>query len=106
MSIPAIGFSIALLTFYFHAGIVLGKLPEYNKPDPKTFEFYESYELLISFFGNIWLMTFVPWLLLIARNYLLKNRKEKLRRPIIISAFVQGFAIALFLSEISEWFAD
>ncbi|NJX16519.1 hypothetical protein [Tamlana crocina] len=105
VTIPAIGFSITLLTFYFHAGIVLGKLPKYNQPDPKTLEFYENYEMLISFFGNLWVITALLWLLL-ALIYLFKNRKNIFWKPIVISAFAQGLAIAILFSEITEWFAD
>jgi hypothetical protein len=103
-SIPLI-FSISLLTFYFHAGLILGRLPRYNQPDPKELEIYFDYHPIINLTFIIWIYSFIIWLILTV-VYLIAKRKQILWKPIIISALGQVYGISLFLSEIMVWYAD
>lgn len=103
-TIPLI-FSISLLTFYFHAGLILGRLPRYNQPDPKELGIYFDYLPIISLTGNIWIYSLIFWLLLTV-VYLIAKRKQIIWKPIIISALGQVCAISLFLSGVMEWYAD
>lgn len=102
--IPLI-FSISLLAFYFHAGLILGQLPRYNQPDPKELEIYFYYEPIINFTGNIWMFSLIFWLLLTV-VYTIFKRKQIIWKPIIISALGHFCTILLFLSGVMEWFAD
>ncbi|RED48189.1 hypothetical protein [Seonamhaeicola aphaedonensis] len=102
--IPII-FSVSLLTFYFHAGLILGRLPRYNQPDPKELEIYFFYEPIINFTGNIWVFSLAFWLLS-SVVYIILKRKQIVWKPILISALGQFCAISLFLSGVIEWFAD
>jgi hypothetical protein len=100
-----LSFSISLLSFYFHAASVLGKFPSYGQPDPKELGFYGIYASAIHLSGNVWLFSFIPWLLFTV-IYLVVKRKQISWKPLIISAVCQIGAVALFLSGVMEWFAD
>lgn|GEM_PF-4039744 len=99
------GFIISLLSFYFHAGRVLGRLPCYNQPDPKELSFYSGYHLFIQATGNIWLFTLLIWIPLMVM-YLVLNRKSLVWQPVIFSSAGQLIALTLLFSEIANWYFD
>jgi hypothetical protein len=99
------GFIISLLTFYFHAGIFLGRLPSYNQPDPKELSFYSSYYPFIQTTLEISLLTIFIWTA-VSITYLILNRKSVVWRPVIHSSVGQAIAIVLFYSEIMNWYLD
>jgi len=98
-------YCVALLSFYFHAAIVLGKFPMYGQPDPKELSFYWVYAPVIIFTGSIWLYSIILGLITTLVNLVI-NRKKISWKPIILSALCHIGAVALFLSWILEWFAD
>lgn len=98
-------FSISLLTFYFHAGLILGRLPSYNQPDPKELGIYFYYHPIINLTGNIWILSFIIWLLSTV-VYLIWKREKINWKPVIISILGQVWAILIVLSGIIEWYAD
>lgn len=98
-------FIISLLSFYFHAAYVLGKFPSYGQPDPKELSFYVYYAPIIHLTLNTWLLSFIPWFIY-TTVYVIAKRKQISWQPLIISALCHIGAIAIFLSGISEWFAD
>lgn len=99
------GFIVSLLTFYFHAGQILGRLPIASSNDPKNFTIYSSYEPLINVTGNIWLFSFIAWTVVVGL-YLFLYRGRISWRPILFSAIGQGLAVILFCSKINEWYVD
>lgn len=103
-TIPIV-WSISLLTFYIHSGLILGRLPRYNQPDPKELIIYSDYYSIINLIGNFWIYSLILWLVLIA-VYLIAKSKPIIWKPIIISALGQICAISLILSGIGEWYAD
>jgi hypothetical protein len=100
-----VGFITSLLAFYFHAGQLLGRLPIANMDDPANFPIYSTYHPLINVTGNLWLFSFIAWTIVVGL-YLFLQRSNISWRPVFFSAVGQGLAILLFLSKISEWYAD
>lgn len=98
-------FIVSLLTFYFKAGQVLGHTPSYNNPDPKELVIYKVYAPYIDWTLEIWLYSFVVWLLL-TTIYFISRRKRIEWSPIIISGIGQILVIFLLLSGIFEWYVD
>lgn len=96
---------ISLLSFYFHATLLIGDLPKYNQPDPKTISIYTSYSPIIDFLSNVWIISFLLSLALIL-VYVIKFRKRINWALIIIIISGQVLAIMLFFSGIMEWYAD
>jgi hypothetical protein len=100
-----LGFILSLLTFYFHAGIVLGYLPSYDYPDPSKLLIYRIYLPLIWITATIWLVSFMFWVILIVLYIII--RKGKINwKYLILTAIIQALAIILFKSRIWEWFVD
>lgn len=95
-------FLIPLLSFYFHAGIILGHFPSYNNPDPKQLAPYEFYENIISITGNIWVVSFPIWLILLI-IYSIKIRKNF---KSVITTAIQLLTVGILFSGILEWYAD
>jgi hypothetical protein len=98
-------FCVSLLGFYFHAAYILGKFPTYGHPDPKTLGIYVIYSPMILVTGNIWICSLPIWLIVTA-TYVILKRKLVTWRPVILSLLAQICAIAVFLSTVSEWYAD
>lgn len=98
-------FFISLLSFYLHAGWILGYLPKYNLPDPKELALYSVYSPIIDLTGLIWIYSLALWFLLIT-VYLTVKKEQINWRPIIISTIGNIAAISLFFSKIVEWYAD
>ncbi len=98
-------FSVSILIFYFHAAKIIGHLPRYNQPDPKELEIYEIYHPIINFTGNIWIYSFLIWLILII-TFIYKSRKKLNYKLITISIICQVIPIIIFFTEILEWYAD
>ena len=105
LGILPIGFISSILTFYFHAGQILGRLPHYNMPDPKELSIYADYSPFINFGLGIWLISFPIWLIFIIA-YLIIQRKSINWLPIIIGGIIQIIAIRILFSGIIEWYAD
>jgi len=98
-------FIISLLTFYFHAGRLLGHLPLPSINDPKNFPIYSTYDPIINVTANLWLFSFFSWTIVVVLYLYLYNSSNS-RRFIIYTAIGHGLAIILFCSIISEWYAD
>lgn len=98
-------FIISLMTFYFHAGKILGHAPTYDNPDPKELMIYADYEPLINWSATIWLYSFLVWLILIIL-YLISNRKNIRWKWVLIGGTGHFFAIYLLFSGIFEWYID
>ena len=105
LAVIPFGFIISLLTFYFRAGLLLGHLPISNSDDPQNFPFYTTYRPIISVTGNLWFFAFIAWTFVVTLYFFL-NRKDASKRLILYSAIGHMLAIILFLSKISEWYAD
>jgi hypothetical protein len=84
---------------------VLGHMPIYNHPDPKTLAFYERYAPVITGYGNLWLMSLIPWLLLAIMTLYITRRKI-LWQPVVLGAIGHTIALVLFAGSLMEWFAD
>lgn len=102
--IPSVHF-ISLVSFYLHAGWILGYLPKYNLPDPKELALYSVYSPIIHLTGLIWIYSLSLWLILIT-IYLIVKKEQINWTPIIISTIGHVAAISLFFSGILEWYAD
>jgi hypothetical protein len=100
-----LGFSISLMSFYFHAAVVLGKFPSYGHPDPKELSFYWVYAPVVYFTGSVWMYSFVFWLLLVI-VYLLHGNRPIKWKPIVIGTFCQISVVSMFVSGILMWFVD
>jgi len=100
-----LSFCISLMSFYFHAAVVLGKFPSYGQPDPKELSFYGIYAPAVYFTGSAWMYSFVFWLLLVI-VYLLRRKGPINWKPVIIGTCCQIFAVSVFVSGILMWFAD
>lgn len=96
---------IFLFAFYFHAGYILGHLPIPSLDDPKNLSMCDFYYPKVLFFGNVWIYSIVPLMIMISiYNFFSENDiYGKILVFIIIGNFI---AFSLFLSEISTWFAD
>ena len=105
LGIFPIGFGISILSFYFHAGLILGRLPHYNQPDPKELDIYGNYSPFVNWTLEIWFWSFLIWLI-ISILYLIITRKEINWRPILISGTTQMWAILIFFSPVLEWYVD
>jgi hypothetical protein len=99
------GFIISLLTFYFHATVILGHFPKYNRPDPKNLDSYEVYSVFISTTGILWMVSFFLTIPLVI-TYLTIKRKNSNWKLIAFSFISQTIAVLLFLSNVSEWYFD
>ncbi|MBX3163066.1 MAG: hypothetical protein KF900_01180 [Bacteroidetes bacterium] len=102
-------FIISLLTFYFHAGLILGYLPSFSHPDPKELSIYKDYSPFVDWTGSMWLFSFIVWLF-VTIAYIIKIRiidRNKIEwTSIIISGIGHFFGILLMFSEINEWYWD
>lgn len=105
IAIVSIMFCISLLGFYFHAACILGKLPTYGQPDPKTLVIYGSYSPIILVTGNIWICSLPIWLI-VTVTYVILKRKQVVWRPVLLSLLAQLCAISVLLSRAMKWFAD
>lgn len=99
------GFVISLMTFYFHASIILGRFPKYNQPDPKELDIYKIYSGFIISCGTIWIFSLLA-LIVMALAYCIIKRKKINWKLIGLSSTGHLIAIILFLSRILKWFAD
>lgn len=99
LSVPPLVFSIALLTFFFHAWIILGEPPGYNQPDPKELYIYPEYHtilapsLFLAFFG------FFACVIAVAL-YIIVNRKKTEWRPVIVCGVAYLGWICIVCSEL------
>lgn len=105
LGVIPLGFIFSLLTFYFHAGKILGHLPSYNHPDPKRLEIYFDYAPFINWSGGMWIYSLIICLILVP-IYLIVNRKQVVWTPVIACAIGQSLGMFLLFSDIVEWFAD
>ena len=96
-----LAFVLSLLAFYFHAGIVLGHLPQYDFPDPKELSIYSNYALLINFFG-VWSYSFVIWLFVV----IISATKKIHGKFIIFGLLAYLSAILITFSEVTNWYMD
>lgn len=103
LGILPIGFVISILSFYFHAGQILGNPPHYNQPDPKELDIYTDYSPFVDWTAEIWLWSVPIWLIL-SVVYLILKRKEINWRPIVISGTGQILGILTLLSGVFEWY--
>ena len=99
------GFIISLLTFYFHAAKILGRLPVYNLPDPKELDIYNQYSEIIYSLSAIWIISFLVLLIMTILFWIIK-RKTTDWKLIGLSSIGHLFAILLLFSGIMEWFVD
>jgi hypothetical protein len=99
------GVIISLLTFYFHAGSILGRLPTYSNPDPKELPVYDTYYQVIETTGEVWFYSLFVWLILVP-VYLIVSRKNISWKPVLFSIIGQVAGVILFLSEITNWYMD
>lgn len=98
-------FSISILVFYLHAYKILGNLPYYNSPDPKELYIYNFYSPYINFGYSLWLLSIIPFIIFVA--FFIKYSKKKLPLKFFFFAFIsQIVSIALFFSEIFNWYND
>ncbi|MBA5629771.1 hypothetical protein [Moheibacter lacus] len=96
---------IPLLTFYFHAAIILRRLPSYNYPDPKDLDFYESYRKIIDPTSDLWGYSFLLWIILLI-IYSILQRKKFNWKPIIFSGFGHLMVIFQFFNGVIGWYID
>ncbi len=105
LGILPLTFATSILSFYFHAGQILGRLPSYNTPDPKDLEIYSDYSPIIDLLGQIWAYSFIVWII-VSIVYMIIKRNKINFKPIIISAIGQIIVLIIFFSEIIKWYAD
>ena len=105
LGIPPLGFSFSILTFYIHAGKILGQSPYYNQPDPKEIDVYTTYSPLVDWTATIWLLSFPIWLGLLILHVVLKKKGNNWR-PILITGSSQILAILMLFSKVFEWYID
>ena len=98
-------FIVSLMTFYFHAGKILGDLPRYNMPDPKVLSIYSDYSSFIYCSLGVWFYSFIVWLLLTI-IYLAINRKKIDWYSVIFAFMGNIISLILCFSGIFEWFVD
>ena len=99
------GFVISLMTFYFHASIILGRFPKYNQPDPKELDIYTHYSGLISNCGNFWIYSLLVLIVMVIAYWIIKGKRINWKL-IGLSSVGHLIAIILLFSAITEWFAD
>lgn len=60
-----LGFVVSIMSFYFHAGYLLGWLPGYNNPDPKELAIYGIYSPFVEWTLNLWGWSILIWMILL-----------------------------------------
>lgn len=99
------GFTLSFLTFYLHAGLVLGYLPEYNSPDPKELSIYASYSPFVDMSLVIGFVSFVVWVAT-TMLYVVVARKCISWRLVLLSAVGYLTSYLLAISGIFGWYID
>ncbi len=102
--IPWIYF-LSILSLYFHAAFILGRLPSYKNPRPGQLPIYAVYTPFINGALIIWLLSLLLWFGL-ANGYIMLKRKNLDLKPIGFSFIGQSAALILFLSPISQWYIN
>jgi H+/gluconate symporter-like permease len=96
---------ISLLTFFLHSSIKLGYFPETYLPDPKDLDIHNFYSPFIDFFGQIWVLSFLLWIVLVI-TYIIIKRKNTNWKNIFYSAIGEILAISVVFSDINDWYCD
>ena len=98
-------FVLSVMTFYLHAGWMLGQLPRYDHPDPQELGIYSWYSPVIDITSEIWLFSLLAWLIAVIVYVNIRKRKAKWS-PVIFSAAGQVTALLLLVSWIMTWYMD
>ena len=98
-------FVISILTFFIHAGIILGRMPDVGNPEPWSLSFYGVYSILINVFFLIWITTFLFWVIVFI-IFLQHNRTGDYKRPILLILTGHFVAFIILFSHIFTWYAD
>jgi len=96
---------IGLISFYFHAALLIGHMPFPSLDDPKNLSIYHFYAPIIILSSSTNIFCFFIWLLpAIVYNL---NRKNRVIWQLIFTIIVlQIFVVCLSLSDIAIWFGD
>lgn len=105
LAVAHLSWVISLLTFYFHAAIVLGHVPSWGQPDPKILDIYELYEPLVSLTMSISFISVLVWLGLLP-VYMFTERNRLQWKPITVSSITVILMVLLFISPVFEWYVD
>ncbi len=98
-------FSLSLILIYLQATCILGHFPSYGAPDPKSFSFYDTYESIITMIGNVWLITFILWI--IFTSIFLYSHHTYLKSKVFMFGLCGQILVAFVLfSRIVEWWID
>lgn len=100
-----LGFITSILSFYFHAGHVLGRMPSYNQPDPKELDLYSYYSHYIDWSGLVWIYSFPLWFILLI-TYLILKKNDSALLSILFGGFLHILGIAICFSDILTWYLD
>jgi hypothetical protein len=104
--LPPILTNVSLLLFYIHAARILGFKPHYNHPDPKELAIYDSYNVTITVFFDLWGVALLGWLLLTPLTIFLTRRNVNWT-PIGCCLIAQLFGFLLLACfPIFEWYID
>jgi len=96
---------ISLLTFYLHSSIRLGYFPEAYLKDPKDLDIYFTYSSFIEFFGQLWMISFPFWFILVT-IYIIVSRKNTNWKYILYTLTGEILAIYTLFSNINNWYWD
>jgi len=98
---------MALITFFIHATVLLGRTPYYNQPDPQELSIYSTYSPIIDQSLNVWVYSFPLWLLVLPLCLFLTRRDKEARFPYLqIAVCGQIITILAFLSGLMGWYVD
>ena len=98
-------FVASVITFYLHAGWILGQLPRYDNPGPGELGIYSWYSPIINVASEIWLFSLLAWLIALLAYVNIKKQQVKWV-PIIFSASGQVIAFLLLISGIMTWYMN
>ena len=105
LGIVPYAFVVSVMTFYLHAGWILGQFPQYDNPGPGELGIYSWYSPIINLTSEVWLFSLLAWL--IALLAYVNIKKQQVRWiPIIFSASGQVLAFLLLVSGIMTWYMD
>ncbi|NVK28065.1 MAG: hypothetical protein HWE14_08475 [Flavobacteriia bacterium] len=106
LSILPLGLVVNIFTFYFHTAYLLGHLPTYNNPDPKSLGIHSYYDgpqfavFLIALVISLW-----SWPIAFV-GYAITHRKAPNWRLLILSILGYGSIFLLMYSGAMEWYLD
>ena len=102
-SIPMIGV-LAFLSYLIRVIIIIGRIPEYNNPDPNLLNI-ETHREIVMNLVNVTIFSF-PFLILLLIILWVKKNSYKKRMLNLYAIGLLIFVWIFYISKIGEWFAD